>query len=164
MINREIKADVVNLITEGEKGLHTMSLDEAINLAEEQGLDVILISDKQEIPIVRIGDYSKFLYEKKRKERENAKKARLNSQETKEIIISTSISEHDLKTKANNVDRILKGNDKVKLTIRYKGREVRLINQGIEKIKTFEQLITVKHTVVKPATIDGKQVSMVVAP
>ena len=154
MINREIKVDVVNLITEGEKGLHTMSLDEAINLAEEQELDVILISDKQEIPIVRIGDYSKFLYEKKRKERENAKKARLNSQETKEIIISTSISEHDLKTKANNVDRILKGNDK----------EVRLINQGIEKIKSFEQLITVKHTVIKPATIDGKQVSMVVAP
>ena len=164
MINREIKAEVVNLITEGEKGLRTMSLDEAINLADEQELDVILISDKQEIPIVKIGDYSKFLYEKKRKERENAKKVRLNSQETKEIIISTSISEHDLKTKANNVDRILKGNDKVKLTIRYKGREARLINQGIEKIESFEQLITVKHTVVKPDTIDGKQVSMVVAP
>jgi len=67
-----------------------------------------------------IKSYSKLLYEKKRKERENAKKARLNSQETKEIIISTSISEHDLKTKINNVDRILKGTDKVKLTLRYK--------------------------------------------
>jgi len=164
MINNEIKSDVVEIVATDGSGLTRMTLSDAIKLAEETDEDVVEVSNKDGIPVCKIISYSKFLYDKKRKEKENAKKSRLNSQDTKEIIISTSISEHDLQTKAKNVDRILKDNNKVKLTIRYKGREVRLINQGIDKLNIFENLVTVKHKIDKPAKIEGKQVSMIVAP
>ena len=164
MINNEIEAEVVDVVANDGSGVHRMSLADAIKLAEETDEDVVAVNLHNDIPVCKIISYSKFLYDKKKKEKENAKKSRLNSQDTKEVIISTSISDHDLKIKANNVDRILKGNDKVTLTIKYKGRETRLINQGIDKLNIFESLVTVKHTIVKPAKIEGKQVSMVVAP
>lgn len=164
MINNEIKAKEVRLVGDEEKGVRVISTVEAQKLADEQGLDLICISNHGDIPVVKIGDYNKFIYEKQKKEKENKKKAKLNSQELKEIQISDSIAENDLKTKAKNIDRILKEGDKVKLSIRYKGRMARYVSEGIEKVENLEQLVTYKHKIDKPAKIEGNTVSMVVSP
>ena len=163
MINNEIKARQVRLVTD-DRGAVIVNTVDALRDAEEQGLDLICINQSGEIPVVMIGDYSKYLYEKQKKEKENKKKAKLNSQEVKEIQISDSIAENDLKTKAKNIDRILKEGDKVKLSIRYKGRMARYVNEGVERIEALEQMVTFKHRIDKPAKIEGTSVSMVIAP
>lgn len=164
MINNEIKAKEVRLVGDEGTGARVISTVEALRLADEQGLDLICVSDHGEIPVVKIGDYNKFIYEKQKKEKENKKKAKMNSQELKEIQISDSIAENDLKTKAKNIDRILKEGDKVKLVIKYKGRMARYVSEGVERIEALEQMVTFKHRIDKPAKIEGNTVSMVVSP
>ena len=164
MINTEIKAKQVRLVNSETKGASIVNTVDALRDAEEQGLDLICINGSGDIPVVMIGDYSKYLYEKQKKEKENKKKAKLNSQEIKEIQISDSIAENDLKTKAKNIDRILKEGDKVKLSIRYKGRMARYVSEGVERIEALEQMVTFKHKIDKPAKIEGTTVSMVISP
>ena len=164
MINREIKADKVNVVNAENKGLTLMSLDDAIALAEQTEEDVILVNDKGDIPIVKIGDYSKLLYEKQKREKENKKKARLNSQETKEIQIGDATAEHDLMVKAKHIDRILTEGDKVQISIKYKGRSVRFIDDGPSKLQNLANMITAAYKVEKTPRIEGNKVSMIVAP
>lgn len=164
MINREIKADKVNVVNAENKGLTLMSLDDAIALAEQTEEDVILVNDKGDIPIVKIGDYSKLLYEKQKREKENKKKARLNSQETKEIQIGDATAEHDLMVKAKHIDRILTEGDKVQISIKYKGRSVRFIDEGPSKLQNLANMITAAYKVEKTPRIEGNKVSMIVAP
>ena len=164
MINREIKSDKVNVVNNESKGLTLMSLDDAIALAEQTDEDVILVNDKGDIPVVKIGDYSKLLYEKQKREKENKKRARLNSQETKEIQIGDAIADHDLMVKAKHIDRILTDGDKVQISIKYKGRSVRFINEGPCKLQNLANLITVAYKVERTPRVEGNKVSMIVAP
>ena len=162
MINHEIQSDYVNVV--GEEGLTKMTLDEAIRLAEETGEDVVMVNNSRDIPVVKIMEYSKYLYDKKKKEKDNKKKSRMSSQDTKEIRISDSIAENDIMVKAKNVDRILKDGDKVKITIRYKGRLIRQINEGPEKIKYLVSKVTEEFKIDKEPKIEGNIVSMIIAP
>lgn len=162
MINHEIQSDYVNVV--GEDGLTKMTLDEAIRLADETGEDVVMVNNSRDIPVVKIMEYSKYLYDKKKKEKDNRKKSRMSSQDTKEIRISDSIAENDIMVKAKNVDRILKDGDKVKITIRYKGRLIRQINEGPEKIKHLVSKVTEEFKVDKEPKIEGNIVSMIIAP
>ncbi len=162
MINHEIQSDYVNVV--GEEGLTKMTLDEAIRLAEETGEDVVMVNNSRDIPVVKIMEYSKYLYDKKKKEKDNRKKSRMSSQDTKEIRISDSIAENDIMVKAKNVDRILKDGDKVKITIRYKGRLIRQINEGPEKIKYLVSKVTEEFKIDKEPKIEGNIVSMIIAP
>lgn len=164
--NWEIKSisNVVNLVDSEGKGLKQMSLEDAIELAESTGEDVVLLSNKDDIPVVKIADYSKMLYEQHKKEKENKRKAKLNAQENKEIQISDSIAEHDLVIKAKNVDRLLSENHKVTLVIRYKGRTVRMIDRGPSKLRKLAELVSEQFKVDKVPTIEGNRVSMVLAP
>jgi len=164
MVNYEIKSEYVNVVDNENNGLTKMKLTDAIALAESTNKDVILLSNKGEIPVVKIGDYNKFIYEKQKKEKENKKKARLNSQETKEIRISDAIAQHDLEIKAKNVDKILHNGDKVMLVIRYRGRSVKFIEEGPSKLAHLEGLITTDHKIERTPKIEGNRVYMVVAP
>lgn len=164
MINNEIKSNVVNVVLEEGKGLKQMSLEEAIALAEETGEDVVCLNDKAEIPVVKIMDYGKFQYEKAKKAKDNKKKARLAAQDTKDIVISDSIAEHDLKIKANTADRIINEGDKVRLIIRYKGRAVAFINEGPAKLQALVDKMESEFTVTAKPKIDGRQVMMTLTP
>lgn len=164
MINNEIKSDVVNVVQENGKGLIKMKLTDAIKIAEEQGYDVICINTNGDIPVVKIANYGKFQYEKSKKEKENKKKARLNAQQLKEIIISDSIAKHDLEIKAKNADRIINEGDKVKLTIKYRGRTVRLINNGPEMLQNLVEMMHSNYNIDKTPKIEGNKVSMVISP
>lgn len=164
MINNEIKSKMVNLVAEDCKGLRLMKLSDAIALAEETGEDVVCINDKSEIPVVKIMDYGKFQYEKAKKAKDNKKKARLNAQGTKEINISDSIAEHDLIIKANSVDRLLKEGNKVKLTIKYKGRSIRMIEQGPSKLQALAGHLKHPYKIESTPKIEGNKVVMCVIP
>lgn len=162
MVNREIQSKVVKVV--GDAGLTQMSLDEAIELAEESGEDVVQVGNDDEIAVVKIIDYSKYLYDKQKREKENKKKNKANAQELKQVQISDSIAEHDLQIKAKNIDRILTSGDKVKLVIKYRGRAVRLIEQGPSKLQYLANMISVKYSIESTPKIEGNRVSMVISP
>ena len=163
-VNSEIISQQVKLVDNGDnKGVQLISRAEALQLAEKQGLDLVALND-DEIPVVKIVDYNKFMYEKHKKEKENKKKAKLNSQELKEIRITESIADNDLKTKAKNIDRILKDGDKVKMSIRYRGRSIKNISGGTEKLKKLLSLVTFSYKIDKDIKTEGNTVSMIIAP
>lgn len=164
MINNEIKSSMVNVVAEDGKGLRLMKLSEAIELAEKTGEDVVCLNDKAEIPVVKIMDYGKFQYEKSKKAKDNKKKARLNAQGTKEIVISDSIAEHDLIIKANNIDRLLKDGNKVRLTIRYKGRSIKMIENGPGKLQVLVSHLKTPYRIESTPKIEGNKVVMCVVP
>ncbi len=103
----------------GDGGNEIVPIQEAWKRAEEEGLDLVLVSDPDATPpVVRIQDYKKLQYEKKKKQRQNKHKSDL-----KEIQLKANISDHDLQTKVNNIDKFLERGDKVKVVVRLKGRE-----------------------------------------
>lgn len=163
MINREIKSSVVNVVMEDGAGLKQMTLTDAIELAEQTGEDVVCMKDG-DIPVVKIMDYKKYLYEKNKKEKENKKKARLSAQGFKEVTFFNVIAEHDLKIKAKNVDRLLNEKNKVKISVRYRGREVAFINKGPQKLESLLSLLETNYKIEKAPKIEGKQVSMTIVP
>lgn len=164
MINNEIKADKVKLVQD-TGGVIEISLKEAIEIAEKTDEDVILIGNQKDlIPVVKIGDYNKYIYNKQKREKENKKKLRQSKQELKEIQISTVIAEHDLKIKANNIDRLLKEGNKVKIVIRYLGRSKRFIQEGPCKLQNLVNLLQQKYKIDAIPKIDGNRVYMIVSP
>lgn len=161
MINNEIKAENVKVVSDTEHTVVEMTLSEAIAKAKSLGVDVVCVSDKSEIPVVKLIDYNKYQYEKNKKDKANKKK---NSQKLKEITMSNVIQEHDLKIKASNIDRLLNQGHKVRIEIQYKGRSVIFIKDGIEKMNSLEAMITSNHKVEKRAKIEGNKVVMLVVP
>ena len=162
MINNEIKAKEVRLIT--ENGNDVIKTAEAIIMAEDEGLDLICINPNVDVPICKIGDYSKYLYEQKKKEKETKKKSKLTQVETKEIRISDSIEINDLKTNAKMIDKFLTSKNKVRLTIHYRGRAITYINEGAKKLENLTNFVSVPFIVDTPSKIMGNQVSMTIAP
>lgn len=106
----------VRLVSEGFTGI--VPINEAFIRADEAGLDLILVSDKSTPPVVKVEDFKKILYEQKK-----AKSKQAKGSDVKEIQLKVNISEHDLQTKINNINRFLERGDKVKISVRLKGRE-----------------------------------------
>ncbi len=159
MINNEINSKTVRLIAEG--GNKVLNTKDAIKMAEDEGLDLICISTNGDIPVVKIGDYKKFCYEKKKAEKEAKKKT--IAPELKEIRIGDSISENDLRTKAKHIDRFLSNKDKVKLSIRYRGRAVSRIHEGAGKLKILMDMVTVPFVVESEAKIVANCVTITIS-
>lgn len=162
MVNSEIKSKEVRLVT--DEGANVLNTKDALKQAEEMGMDLICINSNGDIPVVRIGDYSKFLYDQKKKKKLQDKKNKLNQVETKEIRISDVIAINDLKTKAKLIDKFLTSKNKVKLTIRYRGRAIAHINEGESKLMQLVNLLSVQYKIETPAKIAGNTVSMVIEP
>ena len=162
MVNEEIRASRVRVVVNGKADV--VDKKTALKMAEDQGMDLICVDPRPSEPVCIIEDYKKYTYEKMKKEKESRKKAKASIQELKEIRISPDIQENDLKTKAKNINRMLKENNKVKLTITYRGRTIRLIKDGPERLSCLADMISEKFKVDKPAKIEGNNVSMIVAP
>jgi len=164
MKNTEIKTSEVKLVNSETHSVEVISTEEALRIAEEQGLDLICLDDKGDIPVVKIGDYNKLLFDKKKKEKENKKKQRELAQDIKEVRITDCIAEHDILVKAKNIDKFLKNGDKVLISIRYKGRTVKLIGNGEARIKSLLDKVTEEFEFSKPIAITGNQVSAIITP
>lgn len=162
MVIKEIKTSNVVLVS--EDGLVEMSTEEAKAEAEKQGLDLVVMNEKGDKTIVKMLDYSKYKYEKAKQSKENKKKQRLNTQALKEIQISDVIAQHDLSIKAKNIDRILLDGDKVQISIKYKGRAIRNIAQGPEKLQQLVNLVTAKYKIDRTPKIESNRVTMIISP
>ena len=146
------------LVGTGEKSI--ISTEDALQKANEQKLDLVQLSMSDGIPVCKIMNYSKYLYDQKKREKHNNK----DRQDLKEVRMNDGTAENDLKVKAKTVDRILGEGDKVKISIVYKGRLQTFITRGLDKLTDFETYITHSHTVDVKPKIDGNRVIMVVSP
>ena len=159
MINEQIRDKEVRLIGENGEQLGVMSSRDAMKLAREAELDLVKIAPKAQPPVCKIIDYGKYKYEQSRREKEAKKKQK--TVEVKEVRMSPNIDANDLNTKVNNAKKfILKGN-KVKVTLRFRGREMAHVQQSKHILDDFADMLKDVAQVEKPAKLEGRNMSMV---
>lgn len=158
MINGQIRDREVRVIgTDGEQ-LGVMSARDAQKLADEAELDLIKIAPKAKPPVCKIMDYGKFRYEQQKREKEAKKKQHVV--ETKEIRLSPNVEMNDLKTKANNARKFITKGDKVKVTLRFRGREMAHIGSSAHVLDDFAKMLEDIAQVSKAAKLEGRNMIM----
>ena len=162
MINGQIRDKEVRLIANDGEQLGVMSAREAQKLADEAGLDLVKISPKAKPPVCKIIDYGKYRYELQKKEKEARKKQKIT--QIKEIRLSTFIEEHDLVVKANNAAKFLKDGDKVKVSLRFRGREKDYVHVGQAVMDKFAEVTAAVGVIEKKPLMEGRSLIMVLAP
>ena len=139
MINEQIRDREVRVISEAGEQLGIMSAREAMKLAEEAQLDLVKIAPKAQPPVCKIIDYGKYKYELARKEKEARKKQK--TVEVKEVRLSPNIDTNDLNTKVNNAKKFLTKGNKVKVTLRFRGREMAHVQQSKHILDDVAQML-----------------------
>ena len=158
MINGQIRDREVRVIgTDGEQ-LGVMSARDAQKLADEAELDLIKIAPKAKPPVCKIMDYGKFRYEQQKREKEAKKKQHVV--ETKEIRLSPNVEMNDLKTKANNARKFITKGDKVKVTLRFRGREMAHISSSAHVLDDFAKMLEDIAQVSKAAKLEGRNMTL----
>lgn len=162
MINEEIKAKEVRVIGVDGETIGVMSSDDALKLAYDKGYDLVLMAPQAQPPVCRIMDYGKYRFERDKKEKEAKKKQQVV--ELKEIQLSCRIDTHDFETKARHAQKFLESGNKVRVVMRFKGREMSHMAIGQEIMKKFEEACSEYGNIDKPPVLDGRLLSMVVSP
>ena len=158
MINGQIRDREVRVIgTDGEQ-LGVMSARDAQKLADEAELDLIKIAPKAKPPVCKIMDYGKFRYEQQKREKEAKKKQHVV--ETKEIRLSPNVEMNDLKTKANNARKFITKGDKVKVTLRFRGREMAHIDSTKHILEDFAEKLSDIAVIEKAPKMEGRSMMM----
>lgn len=160
-INEQIRDREVRVISESGEQLGIMSSMEARRLAEEAGLDLVKISPNAKPPVCKIIDYGKFKYEKARKEKDAKKKQ--HTVEIKEIRMSPNIDENDMNTKINAAKKFLTKGDRVKVTLRFRGREMAHMQQSAHILTDFAQALADCAVVDKTPKVEGRSLTMFLA-
>ncbi len=158
MINEQIRDKEVRLIGENGEQLGVMSAREAQKLAEEAGLDLVKIAPTAKPPVCKIVDYGKFRYEQARKEKEAKKKQKVI--DVKEIRLSPNIDTNDLNTKVNAAKKFLTKGDKVKVTLRFRGREMAHMNSSKHILDDFAASLSDVAVVEKAPKVEGRSMTM----
>ena len=161
-INEEIRASEVRLIDEDGEMRGIVSLDEALAIAEEADLDLVNISPNADPPVCKVLDYGKYRYEQQKKEK-NAKKNQ-HVTEIKEIRLSASIENHDIEVKAKAANKFLREGDKVKVSLRFRGRERDYTQLGFDAMNRFAEMVSEVGEIEKPAKMEGRRMNMFLAP
>ena len=161
-INSQIRNEEVRVLLDDGEQLGVMTKNEAIDIAKGRGLDLVEIAPNNKPPVCKIVDYGKFKYQEQKKKNEAKKKQKVI--ETKEIKIRPGTGEHDYQVKIKNANKFIKEGNRVKFSLRFKGREMEHSNLGIEMLKRVKQdLIEVIRVEMEPK-IEGRQAFLVVAP
>ena len=161
MINEQIRDKEVRVIGENNEQLGIMSIDEARKVAEEAGVDLVKIAPNAQPPVCRVIDYGKFKYEQARKEKEAKKKQKVI--EVKEIRMSPNIDTNDLNTKISAARKFLAKGDRVKVTLRFRGREMAHMNSSKYILDDFAKALEDVAVVEKPAKVEGRCLTMFLA-
>ena len=159
MINEQIRDREVRLIGEDGEQLGIMSSREAMKLAAEANLDLVKIAPTAKPPVCKIIDYGKYKYEQTRKEKEAKKKQK--TVEVKEVRLSPNIDTNDLTTMVNNAKKFIGQGNKVKVTLRFRGREMAHVQSSKHILDDFAALLEDVAVVEKPAKMEGRSMSMV---
>ena len=162
MINEEIRDREVRLIDENGEQLGVMPTQKAMELAEERGLDLAKIQPTAKPPVCKLMDYDKYRYEQSRRERENRKNQRVVA--IKEVQLSATIEENDVLTKAKMAQKFLQGGDKVKVSIRFRGRQITHSEIGMKVMQDFAERCAEVSTVERRPLMYGRHMIMVLAP
>jgi len=161
-INEEILDKEVRLIDSDGAQLGIVDIQTALDKADERGLDLVKIAPMAQPPVCRVMDYGKFRFEQTKKEKE----ARRNQKvvEIKEVRLSAKIDVHDFEVRVKSAQKFLTGGDKVKASIRFRGREMAHTDLGLAVMDRFADALTEYGTVEKPAKLEGRQMLMFLAP
>ncbi len=158
MINEQIRDKEVRVIGEDGQQLGIMSSREAQALADEAGLDLIKIAPTAKPPVCKIADYGKYRYEQARREKEAKKKQKVI--EVKEIRLSPNIDTNDLNTKSNNARKFLSKGDKVKVSLRFRGREMAHMNSSKHILDDFAESLSDIAVIDKAPKVEGRSMTM----
>ena len=139
-----------------------LPIREALKLADSMELDLIEISPKAEPPVCKIMDYGKYRFEQTKREKENRKNQKVI--ELKEIRLSATIDQHDMEVKAKACQKFLGNGDKVKVTIRFKGRQIKHGDIGMDVMDAFYEMVKDAASVDKPAKQEGRNMIMILVP
>jgi len=161
LINEQIRDKEVRVIGEDGEQLGVMSVKEALALAEEAGVDLIKIAPNAKPPVCKISDYGKFKYEQTRREKEAKKKQKVI--EVKEIRLSPNIDTNDLNTKTNAARKFLSKGDRVKVTLRFRGREMAHMNSSKHILDDFAEALSDIAVVEKAPKVEGRSMTMFLA-
>ena len=158
MINEQIRDREIRLIGEDGEQLGIMSARDAMKLAREANLDLVKIAPTAKPPVCKIIDYGKYRYEQARKEKEARKKQK--TIEVKEVRLSPNIDTNDLNTKVNQARKFVSSGNKVKVAVRFRGRELAHTAVGKTILEDFAQKLSDIAEIDKPAKLEGKSMVM----
>ena len=162
VINEAIRANEVRVVDAKGGMLGIMPLENALGMASSQELDLVLIAPQATPPVCRIMDYGKYRFDQQKHDREVKKNQKVV--EIKEIRLSVNIGEHDFTTKLSHAIKFLSEGNKVKLSIRFRGREMMHTALGRDVIIRFAGELTEHGTVEKDAKLEGRSMQMTIAP
>lgn len=162
LLNEEINLKEIRVIGSDGETLGIMSSEKALDLAYDQGMDLVMMSAQANPPVCKIMDYGKFCFERDKRAKEAKKKQQVV--ELKEIQLSCRIDTHDFETKVKHALRFLGDGNKVRVVMKFKGREMSHMNIGKEVLEKFEAACAEAGTVDKKPVLDGRFMSMVISP
>ena len=163
-INEEIRDKEVRVIDSDGTQLGILPIEEALQLSIDRKLDLVKVAPQAKPPVCKIMDYGKYRYDLQKKEKEARKKQKQNIVELKEIRLSTFIEEHDLMVKANNAAKFLKEGDKVKVSLRFRGRERDHVDVGQRVMQRFAEAISDAGNVERAPLLEGRSLIMILTP
>ena len=162
MINEEIRDREVRLIDQNGEQLGIMPTVQALNLAEERQMDLVKIAPQAKPPVCKLMDYGKYRFEQSKREREARKNQKVIT--IKEVRLSATIGDHDVDVKFKNAVKFLQDGNKVKVTIRFRGRQITHSEIGLEVMKNFAERIKDYGVVERRPLIEGRNMTMIVVP
>ena len=164
LINEQIKANQVLVIGPNGEQVGVKSLSDALTLYSYAGLDLVLISPNANPPVCKVMDYNKYKYEKSKKEKEALKRQKANMSELKEFRLSPVIDVGDFETKLKQVTKYLQKGDKIKLSIRFKGRQMAHTEIGKDVLLRFSARLSELSDIEQQPKLDGRSMTMLLTP
>ncbi len=162
LINEEIRDAEVRVIDETGTMLGILPIEEALRLAEERNLDLVNVSPNANPPVCKILDYGKYRYEVQKREKDAKKRQKVT--EVKEVRLSTFIEEHDIQVKAKAASKFLQEGNRVKVSLRLRGRERDYANHAIEVMNDFAESLAEICIVDKKPKFEGRGINMFLSP
>lgn len=162
LINEQIRLKEVQVIDNEGNKLGKMSTHDAINLAMDKNLDLVLVSSNVDNPVCKMMDYGKYKFEQQKREKESKKKQK--TFELKELRVTPNIEEHDFNFKIKNAKKFLEDGNKVKITVRFRGRELNYVKLGEQVLNKFAESLTEFATLEKKPLLEGKNMFIILAP
>lgn len=162
LLNEEIREKELRVVSDQGEQLGILSSKEALRIAEEKELDLVMISPNAKPPVCKIMDFGKYIYEQQKKDKEAKKKQKVIN--LKEVRLSPNIEEHDIEIKAANARKFLLAEDKVKVTVRFRGREADYSHTGAKILKVFLSLVEDVCIVEKLPKLEGRNMIMILGP
>ncbi|HOB92362.1 MAG: translation initiation factor IF-3 [Bacillota bacterium] len=161
-VNENIRAREVRVIDENGEQLGVMIPREALRIARERGLDLVEVAPNARPPVCRVMDYGKYMYEKSKKERESRKNQK--TVKIKEVRISPKIDDHDFSVRVKNAVGFLQKGNKVKATVRFRGREIVHADIGKKLLEDLAEFVQDYAVVERDPKVEGRNMIMILAP